>query len=89
MTTITALTAEIKAAAITADQRRDLNGLLKLAKGHEAVVAAYDNGGDVLAAAHKVGALVEDYARKGRELHSQAIAALAEMIRDLMAQMVK
>lgn len=77
---LNAITATVKATPMLAGHRARINGLMRQAKGHLAVVKAYDNGGDVLAAAHKVGALPEDYQGLGRAEHADEVEVLASRI---------
>lgn len=86
--TLKALTAEVKAAEITKDSRTGLNQLLKLAKGHLAVVAAYDKGdaADALVKAFKVGALNEDYKGEGRAMHQGDAERLVAKVEVLLAE---
>lgn len=77
---LNAVAATVKATPMLNGHRTQIMGLLKRARGHLAVVKAYDNGGDVLAAAHKVGAVPGDYEGTGREDHADEIEVLVSSI---------
>lgn len=84
---INELARQIKSLGTTPEYKADLNSMIKLAKGHVAVIAHYEAGDNAkaLEAAFKVGALKSDYQGQGAAEHESEAFKLGGKISTLIA----